>query len=93
MTQTGIYEFILMGENPKEVPSFETLKLSFDDATWILVIISDLTVTFLLIIIDITWNYVKHYQITSRTTRKQCHQGRNNIIDNMTILHHTKKII
>ena len=75
LTNTGIYEFVLIGRNPREVPSLRTIRLTFDDITWILVIISDVSVTLMLFSIDLIWNWVNKYKTTKMTIRKHGHHG------------------
>ena len=75
LTNTGIYEFVLIGGNPGEVPSLRTIRLTFDDITWILVIISDVSVTLMLFSIDLIWNWVNKYKTTKMTIRKHGHHG------------------
>ena len=80
LTNTGIYEFVIVGGNPREVPSLKTLRLTFDNVTWVLVIISVITVVLLLFIIDIIWNYLNNYNTSKLTLRKHGHHGMCNVI-------------
>ena len=75
LTNTGIYEFVIIGGNPREVSSLKTIRLAFDNVTWIMLVISDFTVVLLLFIIDIIWNYINSYHTTKMTMRKHGHQG------------------
>ena len=73
MTNTGIYEWVIIAGHPREVPSLITLGLTFDVYSWTFVTISTLSVTFLLYVIDITWNYMKNGNMTKM--RDYNHQG------------------
>ena len=75
LTTTGIYEFIIIGGNPREVPSLRTLRLTFDDVTWALVIISAFTIALVLFLIDITWKFVNNSKTSRIKMRKYGHHG------------------
>ena len=75
LTTTGIYEFIIIGGNPREVPSLRTLRLTFDDVTWALVIISAFTIALVLFLIDIIWNIMNNSMTSKMKMRKYGHHG------------------
>ena len=75
LTNTGIYEWVIFSGHPQEVPSFSTIGMTFDMSTWALVTVSLCTVTSLLFIIDIRWNYINNCSMTKMSTNGQGHQG------------------
>ena len=75
LTNTGIYEWVIFSGHPQEVPSFSTIGMTFDMATWALVTASLCIVTSLLFIIDIKWNNINNSYMTKMSKREQVHQG------------------
>ena len=75
LTTTGIYEFIIIGGNPREVPTLKTLRLTFDNVTWAFVITSNFTTALVLFLIDIMWNYVNNCKTSNIKMRKYGHHG------------------
>ena len=75
LTNNGIYEWVIMAGKPREVSSLNTIGLTFDMFTWVFVTISDISVAFLLFIIDLIWNNINNYYSTKMTIREHGHQG------------------
>ena len=75
LTTTGIYEFIIIGGNPREVATLKTLRLTFDNVTWAFVITSNFTLVLVLFLIDIMWNHVNNYKPSKMKMRKYGHHG------------------
>ena len=76
LTTTGIYEFIIIGGNPGEVPSLRTLRLTFDNVTWGFVITSTFTIALVLFLIDIIWNFVNNNKTSKLKMSKYAHHGK-----------------
>ena len=52
---TGIFELVIVGPLPLEVPSFKSLWLPFDNTVWIMTILLIAESAFVLSLVDITW--------------------------------------
>ena len=55
LATTGIFELVIMGPLPLEVPSFKSLWLPFDNTVWIMTILLIAESAFVLSLVDITW--------------------------------------
>ena len=60
VTTTGTYEVCFAGRLPKEVPSFKSLWLPFDNVTWAFILGSAIAIGMVLIQIERNWNVLNH---------------------------------
>lgn len=60
VTTTGTYEVCFAGRLPKEVPSFKSLWLPFDNVTWAFILGSAIAIGMVLIQIERSWNVLNH---------------------------------
>ena len=57
LSTTGAYEDVILGSFPKEAPPYKSLWTPFDNQTWILLILSIMSVSLTLYVIEKMWSW------------------------------------